>query len=389
MLINEEVMVKTVQEVVGAETQAAGPIALHEPKFASEEADAVMDCLESGWTSSAGFYVKKFEDDLAEYCGASHAIACVNGTSALHMALHLVGVAPEEEVIVPAISFIATANAVLLNGAVPHFVDISEDDFGIDPQKLDQYLNEIAEFRNDSLFNKETGRRIAAILPVHCFGFACKIHEIVELGQKWGLPVVEDAAEALGSFQDGKALGTFGRASILSFNGNKIITAGGGGVILTQDDKLAEKARHLTTTAKKPHPWRYQHDELGYNYRLPSLNAALGVGQLRRMDTFLSRKKALFEKYKEAFSSFSNVRLLEGGKNSSPNYWLNTVVFDKNSGVDTEKVLQLAYDNGLMLRPVWDPLPMQPHLKTCPAMDWPVARSLAQQTICLPSSYFL
>lgn len=382
-------IVARLHAALGGGACADQPLALHEPSFSDEERAAVLDCLNSGWISSAGTYVDIFEKQLADFCNVPHAIACINGTAALHVALAVAGVRPGDEVIVPAISFIATANAVVYNQAIPHFVDICEDDLAIDPVALSKHLETICERRKDGLFNRKTGRRLAAIVPLHCFGYASKIDALVALGDQYDLPVVEDAAESLGSTLHGRALGTFGRASILSFNGNKIITSGGGGAILTADDDVAHQARHLTTTAKVPHKWAYCHDALGYNYRLPSLNAALGVGQLNRIEKFLEDKAQLHEIYRGVFAEFEGISLLEGAPDSRPNHWLNTIVLGEDRSGQRDEIIERAHAAGLMLRPLWDPLPAQPHLQACPAMDWPVARSLAARCLCLPSSHFI
>jgi perosamine synthetase len=279
----------------GREISSSSPVSLHEPLFGAAEIDAVAECVRSGWVSTSGTAVESFEQKLSEITRASHAISCVNGTSALHISLMLAGVEPGDEVIVPALTFVATAAAVKYCGAIPHFVDVACDDFGIDPAKLAIRLDTIAERKGKGMVNRVTGRRIAAILPVHCFGYICRIDDIVELAGRFAIPVVEDAAEALGSVQGGRAAGTFGLLGALSFNGNKIITTGGGGAVITSDAALATRARHLTTTAKLPHRWAYTHDMLGYNYRLPSLNAALGNAQLARFEMILDRKRKLHD----------------------------------------------------------------------------------------------
>lgn len=389
MMNTSEKIISAIQTAVGCAGKTGKLLALHEPDIGEEERQAVLACLESGWTSSAGPLVDEFEAKLARYCGVSHAVACVNGTAALHIALYAAGVRPGDEVIVPAISFVATANAVIYNQAIPHFVDICETDLAIDPTELGRYLDVIGEIRDGHLYNRHTDRRISAILPLHCLGYPCQIEALVALGEHLGVPVIEDAAEALGSFQGGRALGAFGKASVLSFNGNKIITSGGGGAILTDDAELARHARHLTTTAKVAHAWEYSHDELGYNYRMPSLNAALGIGQLGRIETFLKNKTALHERYLEAFSSLDGVRVLVGCEGSRPNHWLNAIILPEALASKRDEILSLAREENMMLRPLWALLPDQPHLQGGPVLEYPVARSLDSRVICLPSSSFI
>lgn len=363
--------------------------ALHEPDIGGAEEAAVMKCLKSGWISSASGMVDEFERQLADYCGVNHVVACMNGTAALHLALYTAGVRAGDEVIVPAISFIATANAVVYAGAVPHFVDIDEDNLGIAATRLEAYLQEIADRRFGVLYNKHTGRRIAAIAVLHCLGYPCQIDALLEIAKIYNLPLIEDAAEALGSTLYGRSLGAFGTAGTLSFNGNKIITTGGGGAIMTNDADIAAEVRHLTTTAKVAHPWRYQHDRLGYNYRLPSINAALGIGQLSRIDAFLQSKRILHDRYVEAFSDIPEVTVMQGCSDSRPNHWLNAITLSETLACKRDDIIELARMEGLMVRPLWDLLPAQPHLSVGPAMDCSVAKSMIARVICLPSSSFI
>ena len=252
------------------------PIGLHEPSFGDDEKALVTDCLDSGWVSSVGQYVDRFEQDLSAYTRIPHAIATVNGTAALHTCLILAGVQADDEVLLPALTFIGSANPVVYQGAVPHFVDCDRDTLGVDPQKLDAYLQDITELRGDTCHNRNTGRPIRALIVVHVLGHPARMAELAVIAQRYRLTLIEDAAESLGSWRDGQHTGSWGQLSALSFNGNKIITSGGGGAILTSDPTLAKRAKHLTTTAKQPHPWAIEHDEVAYNYRLPNLNAALG-----------------------------------------------------------------------------------------------------------------
>lgn len=251
-------------------------VPLHEPTFNKKEVEYVTDCVKTGWVSSVGAYVTRFEEDLAKFVGVKRAVAVVNGTAALHIALKVAGVEANDEVLMPSLTFIATANAVSYCGAIPHFVDVHEETLGMDPFKLDAYLEDISEVRNGELYNKETKRRIKALVPMHTFGHAVHLEELLVLAEKYYLVIVEDAAESLGTYYKGKHTGSFGKINAMSFNGNKIITTGGGGAILTDDEALADYAKHLTITAKVPHKWEYVHDEIGYNYRMPNINAALG-----------------------------------------------------------------------------------------------------------------
>jgi len=364
------------------------PVSLYEPMFGEAEVAAVSECVRSGWVSSAGAAVDSFEARLRDVTGAAHVTTCVNGTAALHIALMLAGVGPGDEVIVPALTFVATAAAVRYCGAVPHFVDVTSEDFGMDPVQLESHLNVTAERRGDVLVNRFTGRRIAAILPVHCFGYLCRIEEILELANRRGLPVVEDAAEALGTRLAGRAAGTFGLLGTLSFNGNKIITTGGGGAIMTADPALAARAKHLTTTAKVPHRWAFRHDMLGYNYRLPSLNAALGMAQLDRFERILQRKRKLHDAYRCVFRQMSGVSLLEGRAGTRPNHWLNTIVLPGTLS-SRDRLIEAAHAEGVLVRPVWDLLPTLPHFADCPHDAFSTARDFADRTISLPSSEFL
>ena len=256
------------------------PIFLHEPLFIANERAYVLDAIDSTFVSSVGKYVNRFEDMMAEITGAKYAVALVNGTCALHIALKLVGLKRDEEVLSQALTFVATANAIGYEGSVPHFIDVDRDTLGLSPDALKKRLAGIAEMRNGECYNKETGRRIAACVPMHTFGFPARIDEIVEICNQYNIPVVEDAAESLGSYYKGQHTGTFGKVATFSFNGNKTVTCGGGGAIVTNDEALAKRAKHITTTAKLPHKWEFAHDEIAYNYRMPNLNAALACAQL-------------------------------------------------------------------------------------------------------------
>jgi perosamine synthetase len=307
----------------------------------------------------------------------------------LHISLILAGVKKDSEVLVPGLTFVATANAVCYAAAIPHFVDSEEETFGICPQKLDSYLSDICDIQNDVCINKKTGRQITVIIPVHIFGHPCKIEEICEVAKKYKIEVVEDAAESLGSFYKGKHTGTFGKLGTISFNGNKIITTGGGGMIITDDEELAQQAKHLTTTAKVPHKWEYVHDQLGYNYRMPNLNAAFGCAQLQRLPEFLQSKRGLFVKYCEQLSGLGSIRLLNEPSECSSNYWLQTIVLGDPDEERRNIILTSLNEAGLMSRPAWTGLHKLEHFKDCPNMDMSVVNSLEKRIINIPSSSFL
>lgn len=363
-----------------------GPVALHEPEFAGNEWAYVKDCLDSGWVSSVGGYVDRFERALAEVTGARFAVATVNGTAALHVALVCAGVRTGEEVFMPALNFIAAANATRHAGAWPHFVEVEEAALGIDPAALDDHLSRVSTRADDALINRRTGRRIAALLCLHPFGHPARIEALVELASRHRLPLVEDAAEALGSLHRGRHLGTFGRLGILSFNGNKVVTTGGGGAILTDDEGLARRARHLTTTARVPAGWHFVHDEVGYNYRLPNLNAALGCAQLERLDGFIARKRSLAARYAAAFTAVPGVRFLAEPAGARSNYWLNTILLAPEQAGARDAVLEAVNAAGYAARPVWTPMHHLPMYRDCPRADLALTDELCRRIVNLPSS---
>jgi len=365
------------------------PVALHEPEFAGNEWLFLKECLDSTFVSSVGEFVDRFETALAAYTGARHAVAVVNGTAALHMALQLAGVRSGDEVLIPALTFIATANAVSYCGATPHFVDSESRTFGMDADKLRIYLESQTVQVDGQCVNSGTGRPIRALVPVHIFGHPAAISEILAVAQDFGIAVVEDAAESLGSFYQGKHTGTFGLLGALSFNGNKTITTGGGGAILTDDKTLALRAKHLTTTAKLAHAWRYQHDEIGYNYRMPNLNAALGCAQLERLSEMLGRKRVLYGHYASAFAEIEGVELAAEPPGSNSNYWLQTLVLDANHVDRRDDILDLTNSAGYMTRPVWELLSSSIPYRNCPAMNLETAEYLARSIINIPSSAYL
>lgn len=360
--------------------------ALHEPLLKGNEWDYIKECLDTGWVSSVGKYVDKFEKDLAEYTGVDHAVATVNGTAALHSCLLLGGVGPDDEVIVPALTFVATANAVSYVGAIPHFADSDMQTLGIDPQKLDNHLEATASVENDLCINTKSGRVIRAVICMHTFGHPVDLDSLIAICQKWNLVLIEDAAESLGSAYKGKHTGGFGHLAALSFNGNKTITTGGGGAILTNDDELARKAKHQTTTAKTPHAWEYSHDMVGYNYRMPNVNAALGVAQLEQLPNFVERKRNLAAAYKDAFAEVGGLSFFTEPDFARSNYWLNLIILNEDRLDNFEEILKATNDAGFMTRPVWRPMHQLEMYFNCPRMNLDVAESLSKRIINIPSS---
>lgn len=363
-------------------------IPLHEPEFKGNEQKYVADCIETGWVSSVGKYVDQFERMLAEFTGVKRAVAVVNGTAALHIALKIVGIQPNDEVLIPALTFVATGNAVVYCGAVPHFTDVSIETLGIDPFKLDDYLKDVAIIRGNHCVNKQTGRIIRAVVPMHTFGHPVDIDALFDVCERWNLIMVEDAAESLGSYYKGIHTGNFGKASALSFNGNKIITTGGGGAILTNDEKLANYAKHLTTTAKRPHPWKYEHDTIGYNYRMPNINAALGCAQLEYIDELIEKKRRLVHQYEKLIADCQGVRLFKEPKFAKSNYWLQTLIFDETV-YDIHQVLETFNNHNVMSRPVWEPLHLLEPFQRFPKADLSVTEKVKNQIVNIPSSSYL
>jgi len=307
----------------------------------------------------------------------------------LHVCLKLVGVETDDEVLVPTLTFVATANAVSYCGAIPHFVDSEERTLGLDPDKLSGYLAEIAKVTPEGCINKSTGRRIKAVVPMHTFGHPVDLDPLVELCGRYKLELVEDAAESLGSFYRGRHTGNWGRVSALSFNGNKIITTGGGGAILTNDAALADRAKHMTTTARVPHRWEISHDMTGYNYRLPNINAALGCAQLEQLPGFVRKKRALAARYQKSFEGIKGLRFFIEPEFAQSNYWLNVLLLDNENAGERDKVLDLTNSNGMMTRPAWGLMHRLPMYDDCPRMDLSIADNLERRLINIPSSAFL
>ena len=344
---------RIVEAVAGVVPSDAAPAPLHAPEFRGRERDYLNDCIETGWVSSVGAYVDRFERDLADLSGASCAVAVVNGTAALDVCLRLAGVLPGDEVLVPALTFVATANAVTYRGATPHFVDSEAVALGVDPARLEAYLGRIPRLTGEGCVNAVTGAPIRALVVVHVFRHPCQIEGLMEVGERWRLVLVEDAAEAVGSRWRGRHLGTFGRLGALSFNGNKIVTTGGGGAVLTDDPELARRAKHLTTTAKVPHPWAFDHNEIGWNYRMPNLNAAIGCAQLERLAEMISRKAELARRYAAAFAGLEGASLLSPREGAEVNHWLNALILDEADPGLRDAVLEALNAAGFGARPLW------------------------------------
>ena len=357
-------------------------IPLHEPVFKGNEMKYLKETIDSTFVSSVGKFVNTFEEKLSDFVQVKKGVATVNGTSALHLSLHALGIDKDCEVITQALSFVATANAIAYTGATPVFVDVDLNTRGLSPQSLSGFLNEFAEIRDDGTFNKKTGKRIAACVPMHTFGFMTKIDEIVAVGKKWNIPIIEDAAEALGSTYKNQPAGSFGELSAFSFNGNKIITAGGGGVICTNNVQLADKIKHLSTTAKQPHAWEFYHDQMGFNYRMPNLNAALVLAQLENFNHLLASKKKLYNTYRTFFSS-SDV-LLSPPIESTWNHWL--ICLQLSNKEERDAFLEQTNSDGVMTRPIWQLLYRLPMFENCFRDDQKNAKFLEERIINIPSS---
>lgn len=376
------------EQVVAAMRAVLGPepAMLHEPSFTGNEWLYLKECLDSTFVSSVGKFVDRFELELARFTGAKYAVAVVNGTAALHIALKLAGVRACDEVLIPALTFVATANAVTYCAATPHFVDSEPLTLGVDVAKLRDYLTCHTEQRSGQCVNRESGRVIRALVPMHTFGHPVDLDGLLALARDFNLALVEDAAESLGSTYHGQHTGTFGLLGTLSFNGNKTITTGGGGAILINDSELARHAKHLTTTAKLQHPWEYRHDEIGYNYRLPNLNAALGCAQLEQLPAMLTAKRNLFARYQTAFAQVVGITLFTEPENCQSNYWLQTLLLDVDHADLRDQVLAATNAAGYMTRPAWILMHELAPFIDCPRMDLGMAQSLSQRLINIPSS---
>lgn len=359
-------------------------IPLHEPRFIGNEKKYVADAIDSTFVSSVGAYVNRFEEMMQDITGAKYAIATVNGTAALHMALIVAGVKQGDEVLSQDLTFIATANAISYIGAKPVFLDIDRKTLGLSAEKLEAFLQEFGQRADGVTFNSKTGNRIAACVPMHSFGFPCEIDRIAAICQEWNIPLVEDAAESLGSYYKGKHTGKFGLLGTFSFNGNKTVTCGGGGAIVTNDERIAKLAKHLTTQAKTPHAWEFNHDYIGYNYRLPNLNAALACAQLEQLNAFVENKRELAENYKNFFEGIVGVEFVEEGEDAKANYWLNTLLLESKE--ERDAFLAEANCNGVMTRPAWTLMHKLPMFQDCLKGDLEVSQWIEERLVNIPSS---
>jgi len=376
-------MFKDVISFIQKTYKTKGFIPLHEPRFIGNEKKYLNECIDSTFVSSVGKFVDEFEGKIASYTGAKYAVATGNGTSALHIALLLSDVKGDDEVITQPLTFIATCNAISYCGARPLFIDVDKDTMGLSPSALREFLDKNTLIKNQQCINNKTGKVIKACVPMHTFGHPCRIDEIRAICDQYYIDVIEDAAESLGSFYKDKHTGTFGQVGVMSFNGNKIITAGGGGCIVTDNEALAKQAKHLTTTAKVPHKWEYNHDMIGYNYRMPNLNAALMVAQLEQIDKFLLNKRELANAY-ESFFSGSDIKFIKEPKDSKSNYWLNAIILKDKKQRDL--FLDETNSASVMTRPTWVLMNKLPMFKEAQCTDLTNAEWLEERVVNIPSS---
>lgn len=358
-------------------------IPLHVPCFIGNEKKYLKDCIDSTFVSSVGAYVDQFEEKMSLITQTKKSVAVVNGTSALQISLKLVGVKTNDEVITQALTFVATANAIKYNNAFPIFLDVDIDTMGLSPNAVEAFLDEYAELRDDGCYNKSTGRRISACMPMHTFGFPVNLDKLITICKKWSIPIVEDAAESIGSSYKGQFTGSFGQVAGFSFNGNKIITSGGGGAITTNNIELAKKAKFLTTTAKDPHPYEYHHSELGYNFRMPNLNAALACAQLESIEVFLKNKRILANEYKAFFDS-EGVKFRVENPNTKANYWLMCIELENIK--ERELFLKETNSSGVMTRPIWKSMDSLPMYKDCQKDSLKNTKFLEERIVNIPSS---
>lgn len=359
-------------------------VPLHAPLFIGNEKKYLAECIDTTFVSSVGKFVDRFEEQVASYTGSKRAVVCVSGTNALHMGMLLVGVERDDEVLTQALTFIATCNAISYIGAHPVFLDVDRDTLGLSPLAVKRWLSGHAEVRNGQCYNKKTGRRIKACVPMHTFGHPMKIDELSAVCNEYHIELVEDAAESIGSFYKGRHTGTFGRVGAISFNGNKTITTGGGGMLLFQDEELGRLAKHLTTQAKVPHRWAFVHDHIGYNYRMPNINAALGCAQMENLDRYVSNKRETAERYREFFSHIPDVEFVVEPANSRSNYWLNAVLLKDRRA--QQSFLEYTNDHGVMTRPVWELMNRLEMFRGCETDGLENTVWLEERIVNIPSS---
>lgn len=361
-----------------------GIVPLHAPFFIGNEKKYLNECIDTTFVSSVGNFVDRFEEEMAVYTGARKAVVCVSGTNALHMAMLLSGVKHDDEVLTQALTFIATCNAISYIGAHPVFIDVDIDTLGLSPIAVKNWLDKNAEIRGKECYNRHTGRRVKACIPMHTFGHPIRIDELVELCKAWYIDLIEDAAESIGSLYKGYHTGTFGKVGVLSFNGNKTITTGGGGMLLFQDEELGKLAKHLTTQAKVPHRWAFVHDHIGYNYRMPNINAALGCAQLENLDRYVEDKRKTAVIYADFFKNIPDMKFFTEPKNCRSNYWLNVVLLKDK--IAQQEFLEYTNDHGVMTRPVWELMPRLSMFSQCETDDLRNTQWLADRIVNLPSS---
>lgn len=358
------------------------------PSLEGNEWKYLKECIDTNWVSSAGPYVEEFERAVARYLGVKYAVATVNGTSALHIALKILGIEEGDEVIISDLTFVAPANAIKYLGGYPVFIDAEERYYQMNVQKLDDFLKKDCIRKNGKLIDKNTKREIKAILPVHILGGVCEIEKIVNLGQEYGLEVIEDATECLGAKYKKRFAGTFGKIGVLSFNGNKIITTGAGGMIITNDEKVAEKARYLTTQAKDD-PIEFIHNEIGYNYRMPNICAALGLAQLENLDKFIERKRNIAKKYNDSFKDLNFIKIPEEAPYTFNTFWLYTIYLKENSPMDRITLMKKLEEKKIQTRPLWQPMHLLPYFKDCFSLDCSTSENLKKNSLSLPCSVSL
>lgn len=369
-----------IKEVFG--NQQFTPLAV--PVFAGNEKKYLEECIDTTFVSSVGKFVDRFEKDMAEYAGCKKAVVCVSGTNALHMSMMLVGVERDDEVLTQALTFIATCNAISYIGAHPVFIDVDKSTMGLSPDALKEWLVKNAQVKNGQCYNKKTGRRVKACVPMHTFGHPVRIEEIANLCEEYHIELVEDAAESIGSFYKDRHTGTFGKVGAISFNGNKTITTGGGGMMLFNDEELAAHAKHLTTQAKVPHRWEFRHDHIGYNYRMPNINAALGCAQLENLDKFIASKRQLALEYAEYFKNVEDIQFFTEPEGTFSNYWLQAVILKDK--VAQQEFLQQTNDNGVMTRPIWELMNRLPMFENCENDGIENTIWFADRVVNIPSS---
>ena len=359
-------------------------VPLHAPLFIGNEKKYLDECIDTTFVSSVGKFVDRFEEEIAAYTGAKKAVVCVSGTNALHMAMMLVGVQRDDEVLTQALTFIATCNAISYIGAHPVFIDVDMETLGLSPKAVQTWLEKNAELKNNICYNKKTGRRVKACVPMHTFGHPVKIDELVQICNEWHIELVEDAAESIGSLYKGQHTGTFGKVGAISFNGNKTITTGGGGMLLFQDEELGKLAKHLTTQAKVPHRWAFVHDHIGYNYRMPNINAALGCAQLENLDRYIENKRETAQIYTNFFKNIPDITFFTEPENCRSNYWLNVIIL-KNK-IAQQEFLEYTNDHGVMTRPVWELMNRLDMFQHCESDGLKNTEWLADRIVNIPSS---